>query len=175
MPVTRLPVPFASQLDNQSGTGWRECFSSTAAMLAMFWGKVPNDDAYNRIRSRYGDTTSAAAQLAALRSLGLRADFWTNGTRADIERQIRGGRPVGVGWLHRGPITSPRGGHWSVVVGLSGPHHFLMHDPYGEPYLVSGTHNPRRSGAYLTCSWANFLPRWEVEGPRTGWYLTAQG
>lgn len=175
MEETRLSVAFESQRDNSSGTGWRECYSSSAAMLARFWGKVPSDEAYNRIRSRYGDTTSAAAQLAALRSLGLRADFWTNGTRADLENQIRAGRPVAVGWNHRGPITAPVGGHWSVVVGLSGPHHFLMHDPYGEPLLVSGVHDTRRSGAYVRCSWANFLPRWEVEGPRTGWYLTCQG
>lgn len=175
MVETRLSVPFESQLDNASGQGWRECYSSSSAMLARFWGKVPNDDTYNRLRARFGDSTSAAAQLAALRALGLRADFWTNGTRADLVRQIEGGRPVAVGWNHRGPIAAPRGGHWSVVVGLSGPDRFLMHDPYGEPLLVSGQHDTSKSGAYISCSWANFLPRWEVEGPRTGWYLTCQG
>jgi hypothetical protein len=166
-----LSVAYESQYDNASGAGWRECFSSSAAMLARYWGKVPGDDVYNRIRQRYGDSTSAAAQVRALRELGLQSHFWTNGRRADIENEIRGGRPVGVGWLHRGGVRRPTGGHWSVIVGLDGSH-FWMHDPAGEPLLMSGGHIPGSNGAMRRCSWLNFLPRWEVEGPRTGWYLT---
>lgn len=171
MKATTLAVPFESQLDNRSGTGWRECFSSSAAMLARFWGKVPNDDAYNRIRALYGDTTSGAAQVRALRSLGLQSHFWTNGTRLDLEREILGGRPVAVGWLHWGNVSKPQGGHWSVVVGIDRDH-FWMHDPNGEPLLATGGHLRASSGWRCRCSWRNFLPRWEVEGPRTGWYLT---
>lgn len=168
-----LSVPFESQLDNASGSGGRECFSSSAAMLARFWGKVPSDDHYNRIRAKYGDTTDAAAQVGALRSLGLRSEFWTNGRREDLEREIMAGRPVAVGWLHRGDIQSPvGGGHWSVIVGLEPPTHLIMHDPAGEPLLIPGGHIRRSSGAGIRCSWQNFLPRWEVEGPRTGWYVT---
>jgi len=167
-----LDVPFESQHDNASGSGWRECYSSSAAMLARFWGRVPNDDAYNVIRARYGDTTSAAAQVRALRSLGLQSHFWTNGTRRDLENEIKGGRPVAVGWLHRGSVRAPGGGHWSVIVGLDGSH-FWMHDPAGEPLLMSGGHIRNSNGKSRRCSWLNFLPRWEVEGPRTGWYLTA--
>jgi hypothetical protein len=166
-----LEVPFETQHDNASRSGWRECFSSSAAMLARFWGKVPGDDAYNQIRQRFGDTTQAAAQVRALRSLGLQAHFWTNGRRLDLEREIRGGRPVGVGWLHRGNVRAPSGGHWSVIVGLDGSH-FYMHDPAGEPLLMSGGHIRASDGRRRRCSWLNFLPRWEVEGPRTGWYLT---
>ena len=166
-----LDVPFESQHDNASGSGWRECFSSSSAMLARFWGAVPGDDAYNLIRRRFGDTTTAAAQVRALRSLGLQSHFWTNGTRRDLENEIRGGRPVGVGWLHRGSVRAPGGGHWSVIVGLDGSH-FFMHDPAGEPLLMSGGHIRGSNGKARRCSWLNFLPRWEVEGPRTGWYLT---
>lgn len=166
-----LEVPFETQHDNASRSGYRECFSSSAAMLARYWGAVPNDDAYNLVRRRYGDTTSAAAQVSALRSLGLMSHFWTNGSRKDLEREIRAKRPVGVGWLHRGRVTDPTGGHWSVVVGLDGDH-FFMHDPAGEPLLVSGGHIRGSNGAARRCSWKNFLPRWEVEGPQTGWYLT---
>ena len=68
-----LNVPYEYQLDNQSGTGYRECFSSTCAMIARYYGKVKNDDEYNKIRAKYGDTTSKDAQLAALRSMGLTA------------------------------------------------------------------------------------------------------
>lgn len=168
-----LEVPFETQHDNASRSGWRECFSSSAAMLARYWGVVPGDDAYNRVRAQFGDTTSAAAQVRALRALGLQSHFWTNGRRQDLENEIRGGRPVAVGWLHRGSVRAPSGGHWSVVVGLEGDR-FVMHDPAGEPLLMSGGHIPRSNGAARRCSWVNFLPRWEVEGPRTGWYLTCR-
>ena len=70
-----LDVPFQSQLDNKSGSGARECFSSSSAMVAMYYGKIENDDAYNEVRARYGDTTDAQAQVRALRSLGLEANF----------------------------------------------------------------------------------------------------
>ena len=166
-----LSVPFESQHDNASGSGWRECYSSSAAMLARFWDAVPNDDAYNRIRARFGDTTSASAQVRALRQLGLQSHFWTNGRRQDLENELKGGRPVAVGWLHRGSISKPTGGHWSVIVGLDGSH-FYMHDPAGEPLLMAGGHIRASNGANRRCSWLNFLPRWEVEGHRTGWYLT---
>lgn len=168
----QLSVPYESQSDNRTGTGYRECFSSSAAMLARFWGVVASDDDFNRLRARYGDTTEAQAQVAALRSLGLRADFWSNGCRADLEAQINGGRPVAVGWLHRGDVSRPHGGHWSVVVGLDGDH-LRMHDPFGEPLLRTGGHYRRGSGRDVRCSWINFLPRWEADGPRSGWYLTA--
>jgi hypothetical protein len=167
-----LSVPFESQLDNRSGSGHRECFSSSAAMLARFWGKVSSDDDYNRVRQRYGDTTSADAQLQALRSLGLRSHFWTNGRREDIERELRAGRPVAVGWLHLGPVANPTGGgHWSVAVGLW-PQGVVMHDPFGEALLVSGGYSRNTSGAFLQYSWRNWLPRWEADGARTGWYVT---
>jgi hypothetical protein len=76
-----LPVAWENQNDNASGTGYRECFSSSCAMLARYWGKVSSDDEYNAIRAKYGDSTSAEAQLSALRSLGLTANFATNGDR----------------------------------------------------------------------------------------------
>ena len=169
--VIRLLVPYESQYDNRGNTGWRECFSSSCAMLARFWGAVPSDDAYNACRRRFGDTTNPTAQIEALRSLGLRADFWTNGSQRELERHIRAGRPVAVGWLHQGPVASPKGGHWSAIVGLR-PQGFLMHDPAGEPLLATGGHIPRSSGRYVACSWPNFLRRWEVEGEGTGWMVT---
>ena len=39
-----LPVAWENQNDNASVTGYRECFSSSCAMLARFWGKVSSDD-----------------------------------------------------------------------------------------------------------------------------------
>jgi hypothetical protein len=133
-----LQVPYFSQLDNQSGAGYRECFSSSCAMLAAFWGKVKTDDEYCAIRARYGDTTEGTAQIKALASLGLRSTFITNGSFPTLVNEINQGRPVAVGWLHKGPVTAPTGGgHWTVVIGHT-PKAFIMNDPNGEADLVNG-------------------------------------
>ena len=168
-----LSVKWQSQLDNKSGTGYRECFSSSCAMLAMYWGKVANDDAYNAIRGKYGDTTSAEAQLAALRSLGLKADFHTNGTPAALEREIDAGRPVAAGWLHKGPVSAPSGGgHWSVVIGYTAAA-WIQNDPNGEALLVQGGYAKNTNGAGLAYSRKNWNPRW-MPGGSGGWYLTCR-
>lgn len=86
-----LKVPYEYQLDNKSGTGYRECFSSSCAMVARYWRKIGNDDAYNLIRARYGDSTNVHAQIGALKQLGLRATFEQEGTAADLEAEIRTG------------------------------------------------------------------------------------
>ena len=169
-----LHVKWQSQLDN-GPTGYRECFSSSCAMLGMYWGKVANDNAYNAIRARYGDTTSAEAQLAALRSLGLKADFRTDGNAAALEREIDAGRPVAVGWLHHGPVSAPTGGgHWSVVVGYPPARDaWIMNDPNGEARLVEGGYTHNTNGAGLRYSRRNWNPRWMVGGTG-GWYLTCR-
>ena len=79
-----IHVPYQSQNDNLSGTGYRECFSSSMAMVAMYWGRVDNDDEYNSIRAKHGDSTSAEAQIATLRELGLNPTFVTNASKQFI-------------------------------------------------------------------------------------------
>lgn len=168
-----LTVAWQSQNDNKSGTGYRECFSSSCAMLAMFWGKVTSDDAYNNVRARFGDTTSAEAQLAALRSLGLKANFYTNGAPASLEAEINAGRPVAVGWLHHGHVSAPKGGgHWSVVIGYTDAA-WIHNDPNGEALLVQGGYSKNTSGAGLAYSRKNWNPRW-MPGGSGGWFLTCQ-
>ena len=76
------------------GEGWRECFSASAAMLAMYWGKEPNEDAYDQLREHYGSTTSAEVQVKALRSLGLDANFHTDGTESMLKSVIDAVIPV---------------------------------------------------------------------------------
>lgn len=164
-------VPYFSQNDNKSGTGYRECFSSSCAILAAYKGKVRSDDEYNLIRHHFGDTTDLGAQLGALNKLGLSPTFKSNGTAKDLEAQIDAGNPVAVGWLHKGPVTSPSGGgHWSVVIGYT-PTHFILHDPNGEASLVSGGYVNHTGGKGVAYSRKNWLPRWEVDGKGTGWYL----
>lgn len=168
-----LNVPYEYQLDNKSGTGYRECFSSTCAMIARYYGKVKSDDEYNAIRSKYGDTTNKDAQLAALRSLGLTARFITNGNAALLENEIRNNRPVAVGWLHKGNVSYPTGGgHWTCCIGFT-PDAFVFHDPNGEADMVNGGYisNDRKRGTAVKYSRKNWLRRWECDGKNTGWAI----
>ena len=64
-----LDVPYEYQLDNESGTGYRECFSSSCAMVARYYGRVRGDDDYNLIRAQFGDSTDPQAHARALRAL----------------------------------------------------------------------------------------------------------
>ncbi len=169
-----LAVPYFSQRYNKSGTGYRECFSSSIAMIASFLmpEKIKSDDQWNAIRSKYGDTTDVQAQLRALQSVGLKGNFRTDGTVEDIKKEIQQGRPVAVGWLHKGPVSSPQGsGHWSVVVGYTADKKLIHNDPYGEAALVEGGY-VNSKGAAIKYSEKNWLPRWEVEGRGSGWYVT---
>jgi GH24 family phage-related lysozyme (muramidase) len=166
-----LRVPYFSQLDNASGTGYRECFSSTSAMIAAYYGRVSSDDAYNVIRSKFGDTTDSAAQVAALRSLDLDARLATNAAVGLLEAEILAGRPVGVGWLHQGPVTAPAGGgHWTLCIGFT-PEAIVMNDPNGEASMTNGGYVNHSAGAGIRYSRRNWLRRWEVDGPSTGWAL----
>lgn len=179
-----LSVPYESQLDN-SATGWRECFSSSCAMVASFHGKLKGGDKeYIAIRSKYGDTTESNSHVKALTQLGLKASFITNGGPALLESEIRSGRPVAVGWLHRGPIERPSGdGHWSVIVGFDSDS-WIMHDPFGEPDMIGGGHlrqnasaappkgqAGRQPGQAVRCSRGRFLRRWSPAGALDGWAL----
>lgn len=175
-PITNklvLAVPYEYQLDNQSGTGYRECFSSTCAMIARYYGKVKSDDEYNKIRGKYGDTTNKNAQLAALKSLGLKATFITNGNAALLEKEINERRPVAVGWLHKGNVSYPTGGgHWTCCIGYD-KDYFVFHDPNGEADLVNGGYvsNDRKRGTAVKYSRKNWLRRWECDGNNTGWAI----
>ena len=166
-----LKVPFESQNDNASGTGYRECFSSSCAMIAKFYSKVANDNEYNKIRSKFGDTTDSQAQLAALRSLSLQARFVTNAAPGLLELELRAGRPVPLGWLHQGPYNAPSGGgHWSVVIGFD-PGYWILNDPNGEADLINGGYVNHSKGAGVRYSRERFERRWCADGAATGWCL----
>ena len=117
--------------------------------------KVRTDDEYNEIRAKYGDSTSVDAQLAALRSLGLQAEFRKNGDADLVEQELEAGRPVLVGWLHAGnmllgepPMCNALScGHWSVISGYAGKNssdpEWIMQDPRGYPEMEKGGHSNR--------------------------------
>ena len=168
-----LDVPYEYQLDNASGTGYRECFSSSCAMVARYYGRVRGDDDYNLIRAQFGDSTDAQAQVRALRSLGLDAAFITNATTADLKRQIDSGRPTPCGWLHKGSAKWPTGGgHYSVVIGYTDTG-WWVHDPNGEADLTNGGYvdNSMHAGVAVKYSYKNWNPRWIVEGEGSGWMM----
>ena len=164
-----LKVNWENQNDNASGTGYRECFSSSCAMIAKFYGKVKSDDEYNAIRGKFGDTTDSQSQLAALRSLGLQAMFVTNAAPGLLDLELRAGRPVAVGWLHHGPYNAPTGGgHWSVLIGFD-LSHWIHNDPNGEADLLAGGYTTNQNGAGVRYSRKNWDRRWLIDGASTGW------
>jgi hypothetical protein len=169
-PSNPLIVPYFSQRDNASGQGNRECFSSSCAMVAAYYGKVKGDDEYNVIRARFGDTTNADAQVKALQSLGLKASFITDGTETLLQDEIEEGRPVAVGWLHYGPSSAPiGGGHWSVVVGFNSQA-YIHNDPFGKANTINGGYLSASGGNNVSYSKTNWLPRWRVNGTG-GWAI----
>jgi hypothetical protein len=182
-PASRvLPVRLFSQADNIGGEGYKECMTSSCAMLASFYGAVRSDDEYNRVRRRYGASIDPAAQVAALRAFGLSALFYDTWDRARLESELKYGRPVAVGWLHQGTPMNPTGfGHWTVAAGWS-PSAVWMLDPNGEADLARGGYVSSSKGWSGWYSWRNWGPRWDkraapVPGRPSrpaGWAITAQ-
>ena len=179
----QIYMPYFRQWDNKTGTGYRECFSSAAAMVAAYYKKVRTDDEYNEIRAKYGDSTSVDAQLAALRSLGLQAEFRKDGDADLVERELEAGRPVMAGWLHVGnmllgepPMCNALGcGHWSVISGYAGKNssdpEWIMQDPRGYPEMEKGGHSNPHLGRNVRVRQAAFHQRWQTEGPKSGWVI----
>jgi GH24 family phage-related lysozyme (muramidase) len=179
--LIHLAVPYLSQNDSATGQGSRMCFSSTCAMAAAFLkpgclkGSGQLDDQFLALVQRHGDTTNANAQVAALRSIGIEAQFRSDGRIDHLIEQLKRGTPCPVGWLHKGSAASPTGsGHWSLVIGWDpATRQLLMHDPNGEADLVNGGYVSQaiNSGQNLRYSERNWSRRWQVEGPGSGWWI----
>ena len=172
----RAYVPYFHQLSLDKG--YRRCFDASAAMVAALHGAVQTAEEYGAVREKFGDTIEVSAQLDALRKLGLNAEFRTDGDEAVLEAEVASGRPVLVGWLHRGdlsrgepPMCNERGcGHWSVIVGYT-KESFVIHDPMGTPNLLYGGHDATTGGKNIEVSRKLFRERWMVEGEKSGWLI----
>ena len=168
-----LSVPYDCQLDNPSGDGWRECFSSSCAMAAMYWGVIKEPNEYHRVRPKFGDSTDPSAQIRTLQSFGLDARFVQVGSIEKLKAQIDRGRPAPVGFLHHGTVKAPSGGgHYILAIGYTDTH-LIAHDPYGELDVVNGGY-PKTGGTYgkeIHYSWKNWAPRWSVANEHDGWGL----
>ena len=166
-----LSVPYDCQLDNPSGEGWRECFSSSCAMAAMYWGVIDNPNQYHAIRPKYGDSTDPSAQIRTLQSLGLDARFVQVGSVEKLKAQIDRGRPAPVGYLHKGTVNSPSGGgHYCLAIGYDDTG-FWMHDPFGSCDLINGGFSAEggTAGKMVHYSYKNWAPRWSVANDSDGW------
>lgn len=167
-----LKVPYMSQLDN-GATGYQECQTSAIAMAVASLPAPPvaDDLLYRKVVRQYGDTTIADAHRQALAQLKVPARFRMDATVAEIEEQIRRGRPVPLGMLHHGPVTKPSGfGHWIVLIGFDAVAWFV-HDPHGEQDLRNGgwVKSGGTTGRSLRYSRQNLNPRAWPFGPRSGW------
>ena len=174
-----LPVKqYYAQTDSATAHGDRMCFSSTCAMAIKYLrpdallGSNADDD-YLRTVLKYGDTTEYTAHLKACKDYGVTATFYKNGTKQGLINELKNGYPVATGILHRGHASAPRGGgHWMLLIGDEGGKG-VFHDPYGEMDNVNGGYVSVGSGGQgVKYSWVNWLKRWEVEGARTGWFMT---
>ena len=164
--------PWFPQLDN-GPEGWRQCQTSSIAMCLAYLGvgNIKDDLDYLQVVQRYGDTTSQAAHQLALKALGVRARFVINCSASQAQGELKAGLPLCMGILHKGHVSQPGGGgHWVVAYGFDA-RHFVVNDPYGELDLVNGTwvRTGGNSGKGLRYSYKNLNPRWQAEGPGTGW------
>jgi GH24 family phage-related lysozyme (muramidase) len=168
-----LATPYQSQRDNYRDAN-RTCFSSSCAMLLMTLkpGAIHSDDDYIKTVFSIGDTIEASVQLKALAKYGIKARFETGGNRALIKRQIDAGKPVPAGFLHHGSVSAPTGGgHYLCIIGYDATGYWV-NDPWGEMNLTAGTYGST-VGSKLHYSYANWEPRWMVDGPSTGWCIVA--
>lgn len=168
-----LNVPYDCQLDNPGGEGWRECFSSSCAMVAMFWGVIEHQNEYHAVRPRFGDSTEPVSQIRTLQHFGLKAEFKQMGSKEKLKQQIDRGRPAPVGFLHHGSVSAPTGGgHYVCCIGYDDTG-FIFNDPYGELNTVAGGYS-RTGGTYgkgIKYSYKNWVPRWSVANDNDGWGL----
>jgi hypothetical protein len=166
------------QRDSATSHGDRMCFSSTCAMAVKYlrpdalMGSNADDD-YLKTVLKYGDTTLSTSQIKACQQYGVFASFYQKGTRQTLLNELKAGYPVAVGILHKGHVSNPvGGGHWMLLIGDDGEHG-IFHDPYGEMDNVNGGYVTIGSGGKdVKYTWRNWLKRWEVEGPGTGWFMT---
>jgi len=164
-----LKVPYFPQTDNYTQPD-RTCNSSSCAMCLEYFkpGTLPGargDDAYLKKVLATGDTTDHSVQTSVLASYGLRSEFRYNLGFSDLDRELAAGRPVVIGILHRGTLSSPSGGHMVVVIGKKGDD-YVVNDPYGS--LNDGYTGPVTNGKGVVYKKSDLNRRWCPKG-NDGW------
>lgn len=164
----RLKVPYYSQRDN-STEWWRECNSSTHAMLLNFLkpGSVTGDDDYiQRFVKPNGDTTDWNVHTQALRRFGIESVYRQNLDFDDLEKSLTLGFPVAIGVLHNGSLAAPTGGHVLLITGMDKDKGvFYANDSWGEGF--SYTNYNGKDVEYPI--YPSLDRRWLVDGDKSGW------
>jgi predicted nucleic acid-binding Zn finger protein len=166
-----LNVPWFPQTDNYTQPD-RTCNSSSCAMCLEYFkpGTLPGakgDDAYLKKVIATGDTTDHSVQTKVLNSYGLSSEFRYNLGFADLDRELSNSRPVVIGILHRGSLSSPTGGHMLVVIGKKG-NDYVVNDPYGS--LNDGYTSAVANGKSAVYKRSDLQYRWlENNRDKTGW------
>jgi hypothetical protein len=166
-----LNVPYFPQTDNYRDAD-RTCNSSSCAMCLEYFKPgtlkgAKGDDAYIQKVFAIGDTTNHDVQTRVLKDYGVNSEFRYNLGFADLDRELSAGRPVAIGILHRGTLSSPTGGHICVVIGKKGED-YVVNDPYGS--LNDGYTGPVTNGKGAVYKKSDLMYRWLTKGQdKTGW------
>lgn len=167
--VIKLKVPYYSQRNNESLEWWRQCNSSSHAMLlnSIKPGSVASDDDYiaKHVTGK-GDTTDWNVHTQALRKYGIESVYRQDLSAADLERSLELGYSVAIGVLHKGSVAAPAGGHVLLIIGMDKEKGiFYANDPWGVPFAYVDF-----NGADVEIPYYPSLDRrWTVDGERTGW------
>lgn len=171
-----LNVPWYPQTDNYQLPD-STCNSSACAMALEYLkpGSLPagakGDDAYLRKVLAQGNSTDHDVQTRVLRSYGLESKFHYNLGFDDLDKELKEGRPVVIGILHRGPEVSPTGsGHMIVIHGLTEDGNYVASDPYGS--IADGYSGSVSNGKRVVYSKRMLERRWTVKHPKDGWGRT---
>jgi len=165
-----LNVPYFPQTDNYRDAN-RTCNSSSCAMVLEYFKPgtlkgAKGDDAYVQKVFSLGDSTDHAVQTKVLESYGIKSHFSYNLSFTDLDRELAAGRPVVIGILHRGTLSSPTGGHMVVVIGKKGED-YVVNDPYGS--LNDGYTGSVTNGKGAVYKRSDLEKRWTPDGPKSGW------
>lgn len=168
-----LNVPFYQQTDNFTLPD-STCNSSACAMCLEYLkpGSLPagpkGDDAYLRKVLALGKSTDHTVQTRVLQSYGLKSEFKYNMGFTELDRELEAGRPVVIGFLHRGPESAPTGsGHMAVVIGKNAEGNYVLNDPYGS--ILDNYTGPVVNGKNVVYAKRILEKRWTVKNPNDGW------
>ena len=168
-----LDVPWYPQTDNYQLPD-STCNSSACAMALEYLkpGTLPSgskgDDAYLRKVLAQGKSTDHSVQTRVLKSYGVESNFHYNLGFDDLDKELREGRPVVIGILHRGPELSPTGtGHMITVIGKTENGDYVVNDPYGNLYENYVT--PVANGRKVVYRRSTIERRWTVKHSKDGW------
>jgi hypothetical protein len=163
VPNLDIGTKYFSQRDNYT-MPHRTCNSSSNAMyldwLRRSTGQegLNDDEGYIRTLLEIGDTIYHENQTAALKKYGYSTKWLTDGDTAKVNALLDAGFPIVVNILHRGDISSPRGGHVIMLCGRrKSEGTYISQDPYG----TLGSGYTDTNGKYAPISKRSFDARWQ--------------